>query len=119
MFEIADFAAFSEEQWKLAQWGLVPGSWEHQLYYEAARCLTEQRFSIMKSINLAGFEQIKWGPRREPMLVVLIALWVAATNLAIQEVHYSRSVPQGQIVKHLRDLEKDLGRAPTMTPPRT
>ncbi|WP_143117790.1 hypothetical protein [Corynebacterium diphtheriae] len=110
---------YSSEQWKLAQWGMVPGSWEHAIYYEAARSLTEQRFSIMKSQHLSGREHLKWSPRREPMISVIIALWIAATNLAIQDSHVAKMPRPSSIKKQKRRLERDLGRALMSTPPRT
>lgn len=110
---------YSEEQWKLAQWGLVPGSWEHAIYYEAARSLTEQQFSRMKSQHVTGIDHLKWSPKREPLLTLIIALWVAATNLAIQDKHYSRPVRRGSVAMRHKQLEKYLGRPPVKTPPRT
>jgi hypothetical protein len=35
----------TEGELRMAHWDLIPGSWEHTLYFEAARALTEQRFS--------------------------------------------------------------------------
>lgn len=109
----------SAPQWQRAQWGYVPGSWEHALYFEAARAATEQRFSIMKSQHVTGLEHMKWSPRREPMLCLLIGLWVAATNLAIQDVYDQRPPKPSSVKRRLRQLEADLGRAPTRIPPRT
>ncbi|WP_312977264.1 hypothetical protein [Corynebacterium sp.] len=109
----------SKDQWRMAQWGMVPGSWEHALYFEAARAATEQRFSIMKSQHVTGIEHLKWSPRREPMLCLLIGLWVAATNLAIQDVYDQRPPKPSSVKKKMRELEADLGRPPTRIPPRT
>ncbi len=109
----------SKDQWRMAQWGLVPGSWEHALYFEAARAATEQRFSIMKSQHVTGIEHMKWSPRREPMLCLLIGLWVAATNVAIQDVYDRRPPRPSSIKKRMKQLEADLGRPPTRIPPRT
>ncbi len=110
---------YSERQWKLAQWGLVPGSWEHALYFEAARAATERQFSRLKSPHESGIQDLKWSPRREPMICVLIGLWVAATNLAIQDSFYSREKKEPSIRTRMRSLERDLGRPPMRTPPRT
>lgn len=110
---------FSTDQWRMAQWGLVPGSWEHAVCFEAARAVTEQRFSIMKSQHITGLEHLKWAPRREPMLCLLIGLWVAATNLAIQDSHDRKPEKPSSVKHRLRQLEADLGRPPTRIPPRT
>lgn len=110
----------SPEQFKRAQWGLVPGSWEHAIYYEAARAATEQRFSIMKSQHITGVQDLGWAPKREPLVVVLIGLWVAATNLAIQESHgQGRLRPEPSMARQLRVLARDLGHEPTRIPART
>lgn len=110
----------SPEQFKRAQWGLVPGSWEHALYYEAARAATEQRFSLMKSQHITGVQDLGWAPKREPLVVVLIGLWVAATNLAIQESHgQGRLRPEPSTARQLRVLARDLGHEPTRIPART
>ncbi|WP_312098638.1 hypothetical protein [Corynebacterium dentalis] len=109
----------SAPQWQRAQWGLVPGSWEHAVYFEAARAATGQRFSIMKSQHVTGIEHMKWSPRREPLLCLLIGLWVAATNLAIQDVYDQRPPKPSSVKRRLRQLEEDLGRPPTRIPTRT
>jgi hypothetical protein len=110
---------FSKDQWRMAQWGMVPGSWEHAVYFEAGRAATEQRFSIMKNHHVTGLEHLKWAPRREPMLCLLIALWVAATNLAIQDVYDQRPPKPSSVKRRMRQLEADLGRPPMRIPPRT
>lgn len=110
----------SPEQFKRAQWGLVPGSWEHAIYYEAARAATEQRFSIMKSQHITGVQDLGWAPKREPLVVVLIGLWVAATNLAIQESHgQGRLRPEPSMDRQFWVLAQDLGHEPTRIPTRT
>lgn len=110
---------YSEEQWKLAQWGMVPGSWEHAIYYEAARSLTEQRFATMKSQYVTGLQDMTWSARREPLLCLTIGLWVAATNLSIQASHARNPRRPSSIKERFRQLEQYLGRAPVKTPPRT
>lgn len=110
---------FSDEQWKRAQWGLVPGSWEHVIYLEAVRAATEQRFSILKSLHLAGFEHLKWAVRRTPMLYLIIGLWVAASNMSIQDVHAQKTALPPSTRRKYRALEKDLGHPPTRVPPLT
>lgn len=111
--------AFTPEQWKRAQWGLVPGSWEHATYYEAARAITEQRFSIMKSPHITGMESFKRGVRREPMLYITLALWVASTNLSIQESFERKTASQDSMTRRLRMVRKDTGRDLAKVPPRT
>lgn len=110
---------YSEEQWKLAAWGMVPGSWEHAIYYEAARSLTEQRFAIMKSQYVTSLQDLTWAARREPLLGLIIGLWVAATNLAIQAAHERKPRRPSSIDLRFRQLEDYLGRPPVKTPPRT
>lgn len=110
---------YSEEQWKLAQWGLVPGSWEHAMYYEAARSATERQFSRLKSKHESGIEHLKWSPRREPMICILIGLWVASTNLAIQNSFYSQRRKPSSIRMRMKKLEQDLKHPPMKIPPRT
>ncbi|MGN7156535.1 hypothetical protein ACTHRK_10550 [Dietzia cercidiphylli] len=112
---------FTAEQFKRAQFDLVPGSWEHALYFEAARALTEQRFSILKSQHVNGFHDMTWTARREPMIKILIALTVAVANWRVQKTaseraHLSRVE---SIDIRMRQLRSDLGHAPTRTPPRT
>ena len=109
----------SARQWQRAQWGMVPGSWEHTLYFEAARAATEQRFSIMKSQHVTGIEHLKWSPRRQPMICLMVGLWLAATNLAIQEAHDQRPTRPASVKRRLRQVETDLGRPLTRIPPRT
>ena len=110
---------FTAEQWKRAQWGLVPGSWEHATYYEASRAITEQRFSIMKSPHITGMESFKRGVRREPMLYITLALWVASTNLSIQEQFERKTASQDSMTRRLRMVREDTGRDLAKVPPRT
>ncbi|AWB80969.1 hypothetical protein C3B44_00230 [Corynebacterium yudongzhengii] len=110
---------YSEEQWKLAAWAMVPGSWEHAIYYEAARSLTEQRFAIMKSQYVTSLQDLTWSARREPLLCLTIGLWVAATNIAIQGAHARNPRRPNSMDLRFRQLESYLGRSPMKTPPRT
>lgn len=111
---------YSREQWRMATWGLTPGSWEHAAYFEAARALTEQRFSMMKSVHVTGISDLRWSGRREPGIALLVALWIASTNRAIQDSHARRTaVKQSSIKRQLARIEEDLGRPPFMIPPRT
>jgi hypothetical protein len=58
---------------KKAQWGLVGANWEHTPYFEAARARTEQTFSLLKFAHITNLVDLKWGPRREPMVKILFA----------------------------------------------
>lgn len=109
----------SPPQMQKAQWGPVPGSWEHALYLEAARSLTEQRFSLLKSPHVTGITEMTWGPRREPMVKILFALAIAATNHQIQKTHNARRVRGESIDIRWRQLHEHLGHEPARTPPRT
>ncbi|WP_100464629.1 hypothetical protein [Mycobacteroides abscessus] len=109
----------SDEQFRKSQWGPVPGTWEHTLYFEAARSLTEQRFSMLKSPYITGLGAFNFGPRREPMVKILLALAVAATNHRIQKTHASRALREESIDIRWRQLRSRLGYEPARTPPRT
>jgi hypothetical protein len=106
-------------QFKKAQWGLVGGSWEHTLYFEAARARTEQTFSLLKSAHITKFVDLKWGPRREPMVKLLMALAVASTNHRIQKTYRSRRAREESIDIRRRQLRSYLGHEPATTPPLT
>jgi len=106
-------------QFQKAQWGPVPGSWEHTLQLEAGRALTEQRFSLLKSPHITGITEMTWGPRREPMVKILFALAIAATNHQIQKTHHTRSQREESIDIRWRKLRDHLGHEPARTPPRT
>lgn len=111
--------AYTDKQFQMAQWNLVPGSWEHALYFEAARALTEQRFSLLKSPFITGINALKWGPRREPMIKIILALAVAATNLRIQAGFDPSAVRTESMDIRWRQLAADLGHEPVRMPPRT
>ncbi len=111
---------YSRDQWRMATWGMTPGSWEHATYFEAARALTEQRFSVMKSVHVAGISDLHWSGRREPGIAILVALWVASTNRAIQDSHSRRRKRRTSSIKRRwAHIEEDLGRRPVTIPPRT
>lgn len=106
-------------QLQKAQWGPPPGSWEHTLYLEAARSLTERSFSVLKSPHVTGLTNMKWGPRREPMIKILFALAIAATNDQIQRTHHRARRREESIDIRWRQLRTKLGHDPARTPPRT
>lgn len=107
------------EQLKKAQWSLVGSSWEHTLYFEAARARTEQTFSLLKSAHITNLVDLKWGPRREPMVKLLMALAVASTNHRIQKTYRSRRAREESLDIRHRQLRLYLGHEPAKTPPLT
>lgn len=107
------------DQFKRQQWGWVPGSWEHTLYFEANRASTEQRFSQLKSRHVTGLSDVRTGPRREPALYLFLALAVAATNERAQRAHRTRGKHTESIARAWRRLTADLGHEPFRTPPST
>ncbi|OLT50299.1 hypothetical protein BJF89_10315 [Corynebacterium sp. CNJ-954] len=112
--------SLSKDQWRMAQWGgLVPGSWEHTLYYETVRSATERQFSKLKSPHISGFEHLTWSARREPAISILIGLWFAATNMATEDAFIARGPAESSVRYRMRQLAEDLGHPPTRIPPRT
>ncbi|WP_312588917.1 hypothetical protein [Corynebacterium dentalis] len=111
--------AYSKDQWRMAAWGMTPGSWEHTVYFEAARALNEQRFSILKSMHVTGFSDLKWAARREPFVKIIIALMVASANKRVQDSWKQHPSQASSITKRMNQLEASLGRTPMKRPPRT
>ncbi len=107
------------DQFKRAQWDLVPGSWEHAVYFEAARALTEQRFSHLKSTHVTGIRQLTSGPRRDPMIKLILAMAVVASNRESQSNFDPAKIREESIDIRMRQLATDLGYEPARTPPRT
>lgn len=107
------------DQFKRAQWDLVPGSWEHSVYFEAARALTEQRFSHLKSAHVTGLRQLTYGPRRDPMIKLILAMAVVASNRESQSNFDPAKARVESIDIRIRQLATDLGHEPARTPPRT
>jgi hypothetical protein len=106
-------------QFKRAQWDMVPGSWEHALYFEAARALTEQRFNHLKSAHTTDLGHLNYGPRREPMIKLILAMAVVASNRVSQMSHDPARHRTESIDIRMRQLADDLGHEPARTPPRT
>lgn len=106
-------------QLRMAQWELVPGSWEHTLYFEAARALTEQRFSQLKSKHVAGLDALTTGPRRTPMIKIATALAAVTVNIRAQQNHDPQALRDESIDIRLRQLAADLGYPPTPMPRRS
>ena len=50
----------TDGQRRMAQWDLIPGSWERTVYFEAARALTEQRFGQLA--------RTRWNERQKARL---------------------------------------------------
>lgn len=107
------------DQFKKSQWGLVGASWEHTLYFEAARARTEQTFSMLKSAHITNLADLNWGPRREPMVKILLALAIASTNHRIQKTYKSRQSREESLDIRRRQLRRYLGYEPAKTPPLT
>lgn len=108
---------FTPKQLKLYQGGLTPGSWEHILHFEAYRSMNERQFSILKSPHVTGMSKINYGPRREPLLKILLSLAVAVSNLRVQDDPRVREVDS--VAERFQKLERNLGRPPARTPNRT
>ena len=72
--------------------------------FEAARALTEQRFSQLKSRHVTGLVDIKSGPRRQPIINLILALAVAATNDRSQRSHDARRAREESIDIRRRQL---------------
>jgi hypothetical protein len=111
--------SLTPDQLRLAQWDLIPFSWEHLVYFEALRALTEQRFTQLKSRAGSGVDDIKTGPRRPPTILIGLALAAAAVNLAGQHSHDPRRGREDAFDIKWRTLEADLGYPPTRIPPRS
>ncbi|MEP9415444.1 hypothetical protein ABLE92_13990 [Gordonia sp. VNQ95] len=103
---------------QLSQW--APGSNDHAIYHEAARALTEQRFNLIKSRTVAGLVHLKYGPRREPLVKLIIAMAFAVVNVReIERFEASNRDRPESIAAKWRRLEADLGQAPIRMPNRT
>lgn len=111
----------TEKQVRLHQHSqFIPLSWDHAIYFEAARSLTEQRFNIVKSRAVAGLDNLKIGPRREALVRIIIAMAFAVANL--REIQRFREVGPARgesIERKWARLREDLNREPARTPPRT
>lgn len=103
---------------QLSQW--APGSNDHAIYHEAARALTEQRFNLIKSRTVAGLVHLKYGPRREPLVKIIIAMAFAVVNIReIERFEASNRDRLESITAKWRRLERDLGQPPIRMPNRT
>ena len=99
---------------------MAPGSNDHAVYHEAARALTEQRFNLIKSRTVAGLVHLKYGPRREPLVKLIIAMAFAVVNVReIERFEASNRDRPESIAAKWRRLEADLGQAPIRMPNRT
>jgi hypothetical protein len=106
-------------QLKRAQGDLVPGSCEHSVYFEAARALTEQRFGHLKSAHTTGISHLTYGPRREPMIKLILAMAVVASNRVSQMSYDPARHRLESIDIRMRQLADYLGHEPARMPPRT
>lgn len=74
---------------------------------------------MLKSAHITKLVDLKWGPRREPMVKLLMALAVASTNHRIQKTYRSRPAREESIDIRRRQLRHHLGHEPAKTPPLT
>ncbi|WP_132992695.1 hypothetical protein [Gordonia zhaorongruii] len=97
-----------------------PGSFDHAVHYEAARSLTERRFSVLKTRPSAGLGDLRYGVRREPFIKLVIAVAIAAVNIAEIERFEdgNKDRPESTRVKWRR-LHQDLGRTVVRMPNRS
>ena len=107
----------SPKQLKQYQSAFTPGSWEHILHFEAYRAMTERQFSVLKSPHVTALDKVNFGPRREPLLKIILALAIAVSNLRMQDDPNLSEVDS--VTERLRQLERLLGRPPVLRPPRT
>lgn len=68
--------------------------------------------------TIKAIPSFKRGVRREPMLYISLALWVASTNLSIQE-SFERKTASQESMARLRMVREDTGRDLAKVPPRT
>ncbi|MER7558823.1 hypothetical protein ABTZ46_17895 [Nocardioides sp. NPDC126508] len=108
---------FTEPQVKRYQGSFTPGSWEHLFHLEAYRAMTERQFQLVKSVHTTGLDKINYGPRREPLLKLILAIAVAVSNLEVQDAPVIRDVDS--VAERFENLARHLGRKPAKTPPRT
>lgn len=97
---------------------LPASAWEHTFLYESYRSMTERAFSTLKSEHVSPCRRLNWAPKREPYLLLVIAMSISIMNLAVQENWPNKSNPN-MFRRNMADLEKMLGRPPMRVPPRT
>ncbi|OZC33060.1 hypothetical protein [Gordonia polyisoprenivorans] len=98
----------------------APGSNDHAIYFEAARALTEQRFSLIKSRTMVGLVHLKYGARREPLVKLVLAMAFAVVNVReIERFEASNRNRPESIAAKWRRLERDIGQSPIRMPNRT
>lgn len=98
----------------------APGSNDHAIYFEAARALTEQRFSLIKSRTMVGLVHLKYGARREPFVKLVLAMAFAVVNVReIERFEASNRNRPESIAAKWRRLERDIGQSPIRMPNRT
>lgn len=111
--------SLTDDQLRMAQWDWCQAPGEHTLYYEAARSLTEQRFSQLKSRHVAGLDKLTTGPRRTPMIKIAVALAAATVNIRAQQNHRPGAARAESIDIRTRQLGNHLGYPPARIPPRS
>ena len=99
--------------------GTLPASaWEHTFLYESYRSMTERTFSVLKSRHVTPCQRLDWAPKREPYLLLVIAMSIAVMNLRVQASGPYKNNPN-TFRRNMADLEAVLGRKPMKVPPRT
>lgn len=99
--------------------GTLPASsWEATLLYDSYRSLTERTFSHLKSRHVTPCRSLEWAPKREPYLLLVIAMSFVAMNLQAQESAPNKDLPN-PFRRNMSELEGLLGHKPIRVPPRT
>lgn len=107
----------SDRQLSSFQPGLTPGSFEHQTVLETYRARTESRFAHLKHPSVSGLKRMSVGPRRDPLLILQIAMAVAVSNERIQRNF--KPDHTDLIAKDLAGIDRTLGRRATRKPYRS
>ena len=79
---------------------------------------TERTFSVLKSRHVTPCQRLDWAPKREPYLLLVIAMSIAVMNLRVQASGPYKNNPN-TFRRNMADLEAVLGRKPMKVPPRT
>lgn len=98
----------------------APGSFDHAIYCEAARALTEQRFSLVKRRSVGGLQDLKYGARREPLIKLIFGMAFAVVN--VTEITRFESVDRRKtesVRANWNRLDRDLGKPAIRMPNRT
>lgn len=114
--------AYPEGKMKYVQWAIPPGSWEHTYYFEASRARNEGSYSFLKSPHVTGLVELNFGPRRDPLIRLTIAVAVAVANTRSLRT-WQEDTEAGVVDKiptvpqRLATLDRKLGRKAMRCPP--